>query len=251
MVSYRPIQPHECGALVDLHHRCFDSAEIRGTIFFSPRVVNYLQQITRFAKHQQEYFLMGAWHDQRLIGYCWGRALENSWHLNYFAVAPEERKAGTGRNLYLHWLDSGRQRGYQKYSLDVNSTNGQAQAWYERLGWHTNSMSYCYEQPLQPASDGLDVRLQLRGWESAEAWQNRYGFSTFEITDSKKHWTIGRLADDYFRASEELPEDVQSLLCRIDATRRLFLLLPEPITNWTPIKVACRMHLLAEKDLPS
>ena len=245
MLSYRAIEPQDCVALVELHHRAFDDGENGTTVFLSPRVKYYLQQLASVARRQNEYFLYGALYGGKLIGYVWGKALQKTWHLNYLAVASEFQGKGIGRALYEQWLETGKQKGYREYSLDVSEQNRQAFDWYRRLGWQLASTTYCYIRQLS-ASPGWDAsNMRIRGWEAAQAWQHCYGFSEFYVVDQQKQWKIGRLAEEYFRINDPPPAVVEWLLRELDPARKLLLFVPDEISGSLPVKISHRLHLSA------
>ena len=56
-------------------------------------------------------------------------------YLAHLGVVPELRGQGVGRALVAHLLELGRRQGKRRIVLDVATTNPQAQALYERLGF--------------------------------------------------------------------------------------------------------------------
>lgn len=247
-LTFRAIAPHDCQSLVALYLRSFTDYEIEASIFVSPRIENYLQQLVAFPEAQREYSLWGAWDGDDLVGYVFGRALETSWHLNFLAVAPSHRRQGLGRKLYQFWLDAGADRDYQDFTLDVAQDNSTACNWYQSLGWNVAQNTWIYRRDFETAAADLDLNngvqasaLQLRNWENAQAWQTCYGFSNFEIESRERRWKIARLGEKYFRSGELLPHEIQEFLQRLDSSRMLLLNLQQPVPHWSEWKVWLRM----------
>jgi len=73
--------------------------------------------------------------DHRLTGFGIMKYGDRIAHLNLFAVAPEFRRAGIGRQL-LHWLEQcASVAGIVAISLEVRAANTGAQQFYESMGY--------------------------------------------------------------------------------------------------------------------
>src|SRR5215204_7450180 len=73
--------------------------------------------------------------DNRLAGFGIMKYGERVAHLNLFAVAPDCRRAGIGRQL-LHWLERcASVAGNVAISLEVRAGNTGAQRFYESMGY--------------------------------------------------------------------------------------------------------------------
>lgn len=226
-LTYRAVEAEDCAALVALHQRAFTPWAIETSIFASPRIENYLRQVTSVPPVQREQFLWGAWNDEQLIGYAFGRALPSSWHLNYLAVAPEVREQGIGSSLWDLWVEEGQARGLREYSLDVWQSNEIARPWYKRKGCRVVSKSWVCRRALRTDINPSGSWRWLN-WENAAAWQACYGFSRFEIAHEGKCWTIARVGEKLFRATEVLPAEVEAMLHQREPERSLLLSLPQP-----------------------
>ena len=78
-------------------------------------------------------------------------------HLNLFAVAPEYRRQGLGRQL-MNWLTTTAiEAGVFRVNLELRTNNGGARAFYERLGFDQLGVVQGYYQGREAA-----LRMSLR-----------------------------------------------------------------------------------------
>ena len=164
-----------------------------------------------------------------MVGYTHGRLLEDSWHLNYIAVLPQQRGSGLGRILFENWRKQ-RPVDVHRLSLDVEESNIAAVKWYERHGFVMDHATHIYETPLQPPAVAATQKRansspgwRLENWPDAEAWQEAYGFSRFQLAHPSGKWDIGRLGPRYFQAWQLLPPAVHAVLYCLDASRSLLI----------------------------
>ena len=89
--------------------------------------------------------------DNRLAGFGIMKYGERVAHLNLFAVAPDCRRAGIGRQL-LHWLERcASVAGNVAISLEVRAGNTGAQRFYESMGYRILVRLPGYYQGIEPA----------------------------------------------------------------------------------------------------
>lgn len=89
--------------------------------------------------------------DNRLAGFGIMKYGDRVAHLNLFAVAPDCRRAGIGRQL-LHWLEQcAMVAGNVAISLEVRASNTGAQRFYEGMGYRTLVQLPGYYQGVEPA----------------------------------------------------------------------------------------------------
>jgi len=89
--------------------------------------------------------------NNRLAGFGIMKYGERVAHLNLFAVAPDCRRAGIGRQL-LHWLERcASVAGNVAISLAVPAGNTGAQRFYESMGYRTLVRLPGYYQGIEPA----------------------------------------------------------------------------------------------------
>jgi len=229
MIVLRPLEARHCPRVVRLHRAAFPPDTLVCTIFGAQGVARYLASLLAFPHIQSEHALWGAWDGERLAGYAHFRELPQSWHLNQIAVHPACQGGGVGRLLWERFVVEGRRRGCTCLSLDVEAGSEAVIAWYRRRGLREAGCTWRYERALPPVEPGGagPAGLRLLGWEQAEAWQQRYGFSSFQVLGQGRAWTIGRLGRAFFRAGEPLPGAVEAVLAEIDPGRSLLLFTPQ------------------------
>jgi len=89
--------------------------------------------------------------DQRLAGFGIMKYGDQVAHLNLFAVAPDYRRAGIGRQLLL-WLEGcASVAGNLAISLEVRASNSGAKRFYETMGYCTLVKLPGYYQGIEPA----------------------------------------------------------------------------------------------------
>jgi ribosomal protein S18 acetylase RimI-like enzyme len=235
-ITLKPIEPRDCSALAQLYLQSFSAVEAAGTVFLSPKFDCYLAQLVAFPYWQNPHWLWGAWKNGQLVGGAQARETVSSWHLSYLAVAPEFQNRGIGRLLWKAWLEEGRTRNQHRFALDVEEGNARARAWYERMGYRVAETTWFGCRDLASTPTLPSAEHQLLNWENAQAWQECYGFSQFEIAQNDNKWVIGRLGNEYFRVRETVPVEIEIMLRQLDAARSLLVLSPQPITGLSQIK---------------
>lgn len=101
--------------------------------------------------------------DNRLAGFGIMKYGERVAHLNLFAVAPDCRRAGIGRQL-LHWLERcASVAGNVAISLEVRAANTGAQRFYESMGYRALVRLPGYYQGVEPAVR-MGRRLTVTGF---------------------------------------------------------------------------------------
>lgn len=164
------------------------------------------------------------------------RIISDTVFLNQIGVTPSGQGKGIGGRLLATGLRELSQRGgVVSLSLDVETSNERAAAWYRRLGLSTVSRAYWMLTSQQP--DGV-APAPVRGWEEAEREHARYGFSRFQVDGSTGSFDVGRLGASLFRlTSVDAWRDltVHAALDCIDATRRLLLISGSRIGDPPPI----------------
>lgn len=100
--------------------------------------------------------------DNRLAGFGIMKYGERVAHLNLFAVAPDCRRTGIGRQL-LRWLERcASVAGNVAISLEVRASNTGAQRFYESMGYRILVQLPGYYQGVEPALR-MGRRLIARG----------------------------------------------------------------------------------------
>ncbi len=255
-IKYKPLTSLDMQKVVKLHRIVIPLEQLRRTIFYSPKVVNYLKSLVFYPDFQQDNYFLGAWHDDRLVGYAHYRVLGDTLHLNQIAVHPKYQGRGIGHQLAEQWKYKACELNMVRVSLDVDANNLRAYNWYQKMGLRFISKNYIYEREMPPQSlKVIPTKFHFLEWENTAAWQKAYGFSKISVLYENKVWKIG-WTHDALHIGEHLPEVlILDLIRLLRNIRWLFLrsadheLLEMPISqdDWKLSSVIIRMGaLLAE-----
>jgi ribosomal-protein-alanine N-acetyltransferase len=78
---------------------------------------------------------LGAFDGDRLIGYCVNSRYVDAWHVMNVAVDPDFQRRGIASRLLEHLFEVTRDDQRRGYTLEVRTSNEEAIALYERLGF--------------------------------------------------------------------------------------------------------------------
>ena len=78
---------------------------------------------------------LAATEGDRLLGYLICSRYDRVWHLMNVAVAPEHRRRGVATGLFSRLIEEGGEE--LPFTLEVRTSNGEAIAMYERLGFRS------------------------------------------------------------------------------------------------------------------
>ena len=87
---------------------------------------------------------LGAFFDNRLIGYLIVSRYVDAWHVMNIAVTPEFRRRGIASTLLGQLFDLTGDDDRRGYTLEVRISNGGAIALYERLGFESRGVRRGY-----------------------------------------------------------------------------------------------------------
>ena len=87
---------------------------------------------------------LGAFVDDRLIGYLIVSRYVDAWHVMNVAVAPDHRRRGIASTLLGTLFDQTSDDGRRGYTLEVRVSNVGAIALYERLGFESRGVRRGY-----------------------------------------------------------------------------------------------------------
>ena len=124
MLTFRPFQPRDSDAVIDLWNRC-------GLVRPSndPK-----KDIARKQKVRGDLFLVGL-HDERVVASVMiGYEGHRGW-INYLAVCPLYRKRGYGRSIMAEAERLLRAEGCPKINLQVRTSNTEVLAFYRAIGF--------------------------------------------------------------------------------------------------------------------
>lgn len=245
------LTPHDCPSAVSILRTTLGPESLSRSIYGSERVDRYLASLVSYPLWQRDHVLYGVWRSGVLVGMAHFKDIAASWHLNNIAIDPSSQGNGLGRSLVRMWFESGEKGGRRNLTLDVEENNLRALEWYMRLGFSVESRRGSYEKPLKSHS-GVAEGILLVNWESAEAWQSAYGFSTFVLQCGQEGWRIGRIGEKYFRVLAEPSQMVESFLYLIDPGRRLLLESDKTPKNedWMKCGVTLRLRKPVAEEMP-
>ena len=104
------------------------------------------------ALNKKEYFYMVAVRGDAVLGYCGLYQVLDEGNITQVAVRSDERRKGIARKLLQDFMQKGKMRGIESYTLEVRVSNKQAIALYETCGF----VSECvrkgfYSAPVEDA----------------------------------------------------------------------------------------------------
>ncbi len=99
--------------------------------------------------------VLGAWYEERLVGFAIMQFYAERAHLNLLAVQPAVRRLGIGRRLVAWQEQVARAGGIPVVNLEVRANNPGAQAFYCGLGYRRVERLPGYYQ-------GREVALRMR-----------------------------------------------------------------------------------------
>ena len=87
---------------------------------------------------------LGAFAEQRLVGYLIASRYVDAWHVMNVAVGPLDRRTGIASTLLRELFDLTREDDRRGYTLEVRVSNTGAIALYQRLGFETRGVRRGY-----------------------------------------------------------------------------------------------------------
>lgn len=98
------------------------------------------RDIERKMQMQPELFFVGEIEGHVVATLMAGYEGHRGW-LNYVAVAPDAQRQGLGRQIVEHAIEQLRKRGCPKINLQVRTSNAEAIAFYEFLGFQVDDVT--------------------------------------------------------------------------------------------------------------
>lgn len=99
---------------------------------------NPIRDIQRKSQVNPEWFLVGLQNDTIVASCMIGYEGHRGW-INYLAVAPTEQRKGLAREIMAEAERLLREAGYPKINLQIRATNTAVIAFYESIGFATDS----------------------------------------------------------------------------------------------------------------
>jgi ribosomal-protein-alanine N-acetyltransferase len=87
---------------------------------------------------------LGAFDDERLIGYCVNSRYVDAWHVMNVAIDPDYQRRGIATRLLEHLFELTRDDQRRGYTLEVRVSNDEAIVLYEKLGFERQGVRRGY-----------------------------------------------------------------------------------------------------------
>ena len=227
-VALRPARPEDAYDIVDVVRSSFEAELLGCMIYGCPGAAGFVRHQIEAGGFGGDTVYAVATRDDRMIGFAEMRVLSDAVFLNYISLRPEGRYLGLGKDLLLQALGKSRRWGQDRVLLDVFEDNHIARGWYERMGFEPTGVSGWWEVTLAAVA-GLPEAI-LVNYPQAQASQEAFGFSQFELVTPEGRHAIGRLGDQWFRLTQPgalTDPAVGAALARIGPSRRVLAVLPE------------------------
>ncbi len=96
--------------------------------------------------------MLGAWQEERLIGYLLFQKIPPEGEILKLAVEEDCRRQGAAREMMAALFGICRREGITKLMLEVRRSNAGAVAFYKTCGFHTDGVRRdYYEKPIEDA----------------------------------------------------------------------------------------------------
>jgi len=104
---------------------------------FSPTFTYPRRQFQELHRKYSDGFLVAELPEKGVIGYVIGYVSEGAGELDSVAIDPAFEGLGAGKKLLLTTLDSFRNHGAKKATLEVHTLNARAMHFFQKLGFKT------------------------------------------------------------------------------------------------------------------
>lgn len=217
-ISYKWLSKEHMKQVVMVHRESFSEQSISYTIFASPRIHKYLEALVQHLSFQPQNFFLGAWANQKLVGYAHYRILNKALHLNQIAVIPSYQGQGIGSKLLEEWLKKAIELGMTKLSLDVSRNNKKAQQLYNTWGLYECGQTWIYKiSPKFLATEKVEKNedhLSILDWENTLAWWETYGFAKILLNFKGRLVEVGWI-NNTIRLQDTFPKEILGNLPQI------------------------------------
>jgi GNAT superfamily N-acetyltransferase len=209
----RPAAPGDADEVVALVRQSFRPEDLGLTIYGCTGMPAYLRlEFARPRSVAASVYLVAAI-DNRVAGFVELRRGERGPCLNYIVTNPCWRRAGVARGLLEAALWEADAPAGSELTLDVFEHNETARNWYQRAGFRClQQMAFCR---VVPGDGPAEKRLRISGLPQADVTHRAFGFSSFAMTHGGRSFTIGRLAERWFRVNDgellRYPETLRAL----------------------------------------
>ena len=222
MLKVRIARPDDADSIVELVRGGFDKKRL-GTLIYGCRGMNrYIRQQLNAPGEISDTAFFVAENRGSLVGCAELRLHHDAIFLNVICTSSSHRGRGVGTKLLYDALVTVKKESQRKISLDVFCDNFPARSWYEQLGFKPEYYNAWWSIALSQRM--ARPQGQISGYALAEACQRVFGFSSLVLATSRNSYSIGRLANNWFRVTQQdILSDGEALSCLriLDDQRRL------------------------------
>lgn len=198
-IQIRFAEPRDAAQIADIFSSGFRSDFAQLLIYGCRGASEYIRMQLAYGVPAAESAYFVAQAPGGIIGAAELRRQSNSLLLNYICVHPAYRGRRVGAILLSAAVGmSGMSSG--QIELDVLHDNAGALHWYSRLGFVTRTSTEFLE--LGPPGGADEEPAYVSGLPQADLCQERFGFSTFNLTTRKGSFSVGRIGDTWFRLTD-------------------------------------------------
>lgn len=138
MIEIRPMTEGDVAQVARIEQECFSMPWSEGAF--------------ADALGKKEYFYVVAVREDVVVGYCGLYQVLDEGNITQVAVRGDERRKGIARKLLQDFMQKGKQRGIESYTLEVRVSNQQAIALYEACGFVSECVrKEFYSAPVEDA----------------------------------------------------------------------------------------------------
>lgn len=217
-------EPPAAAGIVETIREGFEPALLQLFIYGCQGVERFVAQQIAVQEQGGDTHYTVARDAHRVLGCVELRRIQEGLFLNYVAIRRDCRAQGLAARLLHRAIELAGQPTCQTLTLDVLEGNQLARDWYARLGFRERSWTAWFRLPL-----GLDTPapVSIQGFAQAQACQQVYGFSRFQVASAGRAHDVGRLGTEWFRLTSRdalRAPGLRAALRGLDPERQILLL---------------------------
>jgi len=189
--------------------------KLKGSIYTSPKIINYMHELLSSDVNT----FWGLFFNGNIVGFLHAKQMNGSIHLNNIMILEEYQGVGSGGLLMKAFLEQSIEtRSFM--TLDVDSRNIKAVAWYKKLGFQEINKTYVYFLPSKnpPSVSFYDI-FEI---ENLDAF-NDFGFGFGSMKDQSNS-RVGLILPNIIRVEnfECCKQSFNNLVFSLDGYDRYF-----------------------------